>query len=197
MLPFVPANIRKTIEFGCGNGNFSSILKGKYHTEFWGIDVNDAALKEAEKKLDRVIKGDANDVISTLPDDYFDCVICNDFLEHLAFPDRFLTEIRSHLQPGAFFIASVPNIRYWRTFIEYFFKKDWKYVDAGILDHTHLRFFTKKSIIKLLKSCDIEIEHIQGINKINSMDFFLANMLLLGFIDDMQYLQYGLRGRFT
>ena len=197
MLPFLPDHIRKTVEFGCGNGAFSSLVKERYRAESWGIDLNDAALKEAETKLDRVIHGNAADVLRTLPANYFDCVICNDFLEHLVFPDRFLSEIRSRLQPGAFLIASVPNIRYWRTFIEYFFHKDWNYVDAGILDHSHLRFFTKKSIIRLLNSCGIKIEHMQGIHKTDSRNFFLANILLLGFIDDMKYLQYAFRGRFT
>lgn len=196
MLPFVPANISKTIEFGCGNGNFSAILKEKYQVEAWGVDINGAALKEAERKLDRVINGDANDVIPTLPEEYFDCVICNDFLEHLAFPEIFLTNIRSRLRPNAFLIASVPNIRYWRTFVEYFFRKDWEYVDAGILDRSHLRFFTRKSLVRFLYSCNIKIEQIEGINRTDSRNFFWANIFLCGVIDDMKHMQYGLRGRF-
>ncbi len=196
MLAFLPAKPTRTIEFGCSAGVFSAIVKEKFHTETWGVDFNREAAEEAGKRLDKVIVGDAMEVLNDLPEKYFDCLICNDILEHLPYPDLFLKKVRKILAKDAHITCSVPNVRSWGHFIHYFVGKDWKYEDFGILDNTHLRFFTKKSLIRMLENSEIEIEIIRGITRTNTILFNLANILSLGFISDMRYLEYGVRGRF-
>ena len=196
MIPFLPSQMAKTIEFGCGSGYFSGRIKKEHGLESWGVDMNPQAAKVASKILDRVIVGEAMKAIQDIPVDYFDCLICNDFLEHLSDPDLFLKEVQKILKPKAYIICSVPNVRSWGHFIQYFLKKDWKYIDEGILDRTHLRFFTKKSLIRMLNDASIEIEKIQGITPTNTILFNLTNILSFGFISDMRFLQYAVRGRF-
>jgi len=196
MLEYLPEKPIKTIEFGCGNGNFSALIKKKYHTESWGVDINEKAAEFAEKKLDRIIIGDAMEVINELPENYFDSLICNDFLEHLLYPDLFLQRIRKTLTRNAFITCSLPNVRSWGHFINYFIFKDWEYIDEGVLDKTHLRFFTLKSLKRFFNELNIKIEIIKGITPTNTVLFNITNFLSLGFISDMRYLQFAIRGRF-
>jgi len=196
MLEYLPEKPIKTIEFGCGNGNFSALIKKKYYTESWGVDINEKAAEFAETKLDKIIIGDAMEVINKLPENYFDSLICNDFLEHLPYPDLFLQRIRKTLTRDAFITCSLPNVRSWGHFINYFFFKDWKYIDEGVLDKTHLRFFTLKSLKRFFNELNIEIEIIKGITPTNTVLFNITNLLSLGFISDMRYLQFAIRGKF-
>ena len=146
ILPFLPEKPIKSIEFGCGVGNFSAIIKDQLKAETWGVDINQEAVTVAKKKLDNVLLGDAIEVLKDLPEYYFDCLICNDILEHLPYPENFLQEVRRILTKNAYITCSVPNIRSWGHFIHYFFGKDWKYANYGILDNTHLKFFIKKKV---------------------------------------------------
>ncbi|MTI33089.1 class I SAM-dependent methyltransferase [Xanthovirga aplysinae] len=201
MIDFLPNSIHRCIEFGCAKGRFSSFIKEKYKAESWGVDLDEDAIRSAERKLDRVLCGDALEMIEQLPDNYFDCLICNDFLEHLNYPDAFLRRIKKALKKDAYLVCSLPNVRYLNNSIEFLIKKDWQYKEAGILDYTHFRFFTKKSLERMLESCKLEIELIKGINPKSSLKsrFLLwsLNTLTMGATSDMRYLQFGVRARFT
>ena len=84
-------------------------------------------------------------------------------------------------------VASIPNIRYYRSFVKLVVHGDWDYKDHGILDKTHLRFFTYKSIVKLFNELAFEISEIEGKHPTSSRTFKLLNMLLLGAIGDIRY----------
>ena len=71
-----------------------------------------------------------------------------------------LRKIRKFLKPNGILLASIPNIREIKTLIDIVIKGDFKYVDSGILDKTHLRFFCKKNIIELFESTGYKIEKI-------------------------------------
>jgi hypothetical protein len=62
------------------------------------------------------------------------------------------------LKPGGQIIACVPNVRNWRVVAPLLFRGDWEYEDAGILDRTHLRFFTRRSMTRLLSDCGLRTE---------------------------------------
>ncbi len=196
ILPFLPEKPVKSIEFGCGIGNFSGIIEAEFGTETWGVDLNEEAVAEAKKRMHKVVLADAMEAIAQLPENYFDCIICNDILEHLPYPEQFLKEVRSILVKDAHIAISVPNVRSWGHFIHYFLHKDWRYGDFGILDNTHMKFFTKKSLMRMLEESGIEIELIRGITATNTILFNLTNIVTLGFISDMRYLEYAVRGRF-
>ena len=71
------------------------------------------------------------------------------------------------------------------------FTKDWKYTDSGILDRTHLRFFTKKSIIRMFDDCGYKILEIKGINKIGTYCLTsIINFLMFNTLEDIKYQQY-------
>jgi len=195
MLQFIDKRPVKAIEFGCGQGEFLKSLQTKYNCETWGVDMDEQSVKIAGENVDNVLHGDAYKKIEELPENYFDYIICNDFIEHLYSPELFFNKLRKNLTDDAVLICSLPNIRYWRQFLKYFFLKDWKYRDSGILDRTHMRFFTKKSMKRSIKEWGFEIEKIKGINPVKTPFFYFFNLLTLNFLGDMRCMQYSFRAR--
>jgi 2-polyprenyl-3-methyl-5-hydroxy-6-metoxy-1,4-benzoquinol methylase len=196
MMAFVPKTVEKTIEFGCSNGLFSNSVKQTFGAESWGVDIDPVAIESAKKVLDRAILGEAMQVLTDLPQAYFDCVICNDFLEHIHNPQEFLTALRPYVKDSANLICSLPNVRYWKNIKEVLIGKDWRYREEGILDSTHLRFFTKKSMIRLMSDSGLKNEKIAGINPSKSIRFQIPNILTFGIHNDMKYLQFAIGASF-
>lgn len=190
MLEFVPENVERTIEFGCSYGKFSESVKKIYKTESWGVDIEVEAIENAKKRLDNAILGEAMESLGNLPENYFDLVICNDFLEHLSNPTQFLLTLRPYMKDNSYLLCSLPNVRYWKNLKNLIFKKDWEYTEAGILDSTHLRFFTKKSIHRFINESGLTVEKMKGINPTKSMRFYIPNLLTFGLHNDMKYLQF-------
>lgn len=195
MLQFISRPPVKVIEFGCGNGGFLKQLKTKYPCETWGVDIDEQSAEIARENVDNVMHGDAFELINELPENYFDYVVCNDFIEHLHSPELFFKLLSKHLTPDAILVCSLPNIRYWRQFLKYFFLKDWKYRESGILDRTHLRFFTKKSMKRSVKEWGFQIEKIKGMHPVKSPFFYIVNLLFLNFLGDMCFMHYGIRAK--
>lgn len=190
MLRFIPNDVHFVLEVGCGGGIFGSAVKRMSGAEVWGIEIDDEAASAAKAKLDKVIIGDVSEIIPNMPDKKFDCIVFNDVLEHLIDPFAALTAIKSKLTLKGVAICSIPNIRYFPVLCRLLINKQWKYEDEGVLDRTHLRFFTKKSIIDTFTGLNYEILQLEGINGINSWKFDLLNALLLGNISDTRYMQF-------
>ena len=189
MLEFVPEDSKTILDIGCGEGYFGLALKnlGK---EVWGVERHQKSFLAAAGKLDKVIFGDIFSVLPSLPNNYFDCLVFNDVLEHLADPYSLLEMIKSKLSENGVVVCSIPNVRHVKVLRDLIFKKEWEYTDVGILDRTHLRFFTKKSLVRMLNDSDYEILKIQGINATSFWKFFPINLLTFGFFSDSRYLQF-------
>lgn len=190
MLKYLPKDSLKILEIGCGNGCFGEYLKKENNREVWGIELMPDEGKEAEKILDRVFIGKCEDFINELPDNYFDAIYCNDVLEHLFDPYSLLKDLKSKLSNKGVVISSIPNIRYHNQFKMFLFNKDWKYQDHGIMDFTHMRFFTGKSIRRMYEEAGYIVKAHEGINKTKSLKPYLLNILFLFTQWDIFYLQY-------
>lgn len=70
-----------------------------------------------------------------------------------------------------------------------------KYTDSGTLDYTHLRFFTKKSIVRLFEKCVYEITKIEGINAAAGKKYKIINALLLNRLKDWKFMQFAIRAK--
>lgn len=187
MLEYIPEGTKKSLEFGCGTGGFSSLLKQKLNVETWAIEINEKAAGEAASKLDNVIIGDAIESLTKVPDNYFDCIILFDIIEHLIDPYTLLRSLKTKLSDTGVVAASIPNIRYYRAFMQLVIHGNWDYKDQGILDRTHLRFFTKKSIVKMFDSLDYNIIKMEGIHPTSSMNYKILNAILLNSIADVKF----------
>ncbi|MFH1282170.1 MAG: class I SAM-dependent methyltransferase [bacterium] len=196
MLKFIPAEYTRVLEIGCAEGEFISFLKND--SEKWGVELNVESASRAKNKFNKLLIGDYFAVKDQLPDDYFDLIICNDIIEHFIDHDKFLASIKSKLRSRGFFVASLPNVRYYKNLYNLLIKKDWQYEEYGVLDSTHLRFFTIKSIRQTFEKHGFVLEMAAGVNKPKSVKtailFALINILTLGYYSDIQFLQFGIRG---
>lgn len=157
ILALIPPNTKKVLDVGCSSGELGSKLKEKLNVEkVIGIEFNEDAAKIASKNLDEVFIGDAENINLPFENDYFDCIIYADILEHLINPWTVLQKHKKLLRSEGFIIVSIPNIRHIHTFSN-LLRGNWKYVDRGIFDKTHLRFFTLKSITESLQDAGYSI----------------------------------------
>ena len=187
MLKYIPRDIKTSLEFGCGTGGFSALLKERFDAETWAVEIERKAAQEAEKKLNRVINADASAALEKIPDNYFDCIIFFDILEHLVDPYSLLCAVKTKLTRNGVIVASIPNIRYYRTFVDFVLHGNWDYKDQGILDKTHLRFFTRKSLLKMFDNLEFNVQTFEGIHPTHSRTFRLLNMILLNSLSDVRY----------
>ncbi len=191
MLAWVPHTATRILDVGCGAGIFGSSLKQREGIEVWGIELEEGAASRASKVLDRVLTGNAEVMVEALPDHTFDVITCNDILEHLVDPFSFIAALKRKLIPGGRLICSIPNVRFFDNLLNLLVRKDWRYEDHGILDRTHMRFFTKKSIKKMLQDQGYVVESLNGINGyITSWKFSLLIALSLGYLSDTAPMQF-------
>ncbi len=164
MLPFVPKGVKTVLDIGCSSGGFGKILKENLKCEVWGIEPTEAAT-EASKHLDKVFYDYFHKDLD-FSNKKFDAIIFNDVLEHLIDPWESLTRCKTLLTPNGCIIASIPNVQCYSVVKDLVFNGHWKYQSSGILDKTHLRFFTKRSIFDIFSNLGFEIISIEGQNSI-------------------------------
>lgn len=190
MLEFLPAGVKTVLDVGCGEGFFAAHIKQEHDIEAWGIELMKVAGEIASKKLDEVLIGSCDTCIDKLPDNYFDAIFFNDVIEHLVDPYTVLSACKEKLSPRGVIISSIPNIRFHRNLADLVFGKNWDYADDGIMDKTHLRFFTINSIRKMYENLGFEVVSHQGINKSKSLRPILFNIPFLFTAMDIRFPQY-------
>jgi 2-polyprenyl-3-methyl-5-hydroxy-6-metoxy-1,4-benzoquinol methylase len=190
MLQFIPNSCKRILEVGCGDGIFAESVKNKFNAEVWGVELSEDAAKKAEKVIDKVFTGDIIELVNTLPANYFDCIVINDVLEHILDPFKLLSKIKSLIKNNGYIVSSIPNVRYIGNLEELLLKKDWQYKDDGILDITHFRFFTKKSIERMFTNAGYKIVSIEGINPTGSIKVKLLGWLSFGLFADAKFMQF-------
>lgn len=194
MLELVPHNAIRILELGCGSGNFGDQLKlDNPQRVVIGIEYNESAKSTAEKKLDKVYQLNLNDPSVSLCEEDFDCLVCNDVLEHITDPWNVLKNFQRKVKSGGTIILSIPNIRNHKVLRKLVFHGLWEYADEGILDRTHLRFFTRNSIIQLAQQADLSDIKIKGINPSRFPRWLkIINFLSRNKFDDLRWQQFAL-----
>ena len=197
VFPFLPAPYKTVLERGCGEGGFIENLNSD--CEVWGVEADEISAGAALGKFHTLLPGNYSEVANQLPNRYFDLVICNDVIEHMTDHDAFLASIKDKIKTNGCIVASVPNVRHYKNLFELFVKKDWQYQDHGILDTTHFRFFTAKSLKRSFEAHGYVTEKFSGINPPKSIVarilLFCFSVLTLGFHRDIKYLQFGIRAK--
>jgi 2-polyprenyl-3-methyl-5-hydroxy-6-metoxy-1,4-benzoquinol methylase len=190
MFKYLPKNPKTIIDVGCGNGCFGEALIKETNAEVWGIEYMDDQAQIAKKTLHKVFSGPCENFIDELPSNYFDVIYFNDVLEHMVDPNAVLKKIKQKLTANGVVISSIPNVRYHNTFVKLLFNKDWKYEEFGVMDFTHLRFFTKKSIERMYHEAGYTVIKHEGINRSRSLRPILYNVPLFFSQMDIFYPQF-------
>ena len=148
----------RIVDFGCGPGNLARFLTERGCTVV-GVEVNPESAGIAREYCEDVIVADldAGSLLELFPTDRFDVAIFADILEHLRDPWRLLSETHQILRAGGFVIASIPNIAHGAVRLS-MLKGEFDYQPLGIMDDTHLRFFTHKTVDELFERCGFAIE---------------------------------------
>jgi len=154
------------LEIGCGNGSTLVWLKkNNFCAHATGIDA--FASKKDSSLIDEFIQFNLNEGIPIQNDRKFDAILCLDVLEHLIDPWKIIKQLKSHLTANGQLIVSLPNIQSYRVVFSLFFKGNFDYQDEGILDKTHLRFFTKKTAIRMLEEAGFSVVKVIAPEKKN------------------------------
>lgn len=190
MLDYVPLECKNILEIGCGEGIFSGLLKKRSDVTICGVEPDEKSAKVASQVLDRVIVSFFDQALPQLEENSFDCIIFNDVIEHFTDPDFVLQKCRNLLKKGGYIVSSIPNVRYVGNLMELLVKKDWEYKSYGILDETHYRFYTEKSICRLFEKNGYKVQKINGVNPTHSLKVKLFILLTLGHSKDIKYMQF-------
>jgi 2-polyprenyl-3-methyl-5-hydroxy-6-metoxy-1,4-benzoquinol methylase len=193
LLPFIPDAARVLLDVGCGSGAFGRVLRSRRPgMELWAVEPDPAAARAAAGAFDHVIQGMFPD--ERLPEDAFDVVLCADVLEHMPEPESALRAAVSALAQGGVMVASIPNVRHWRAVIWPLLARGrWTYTERGILDRTHVRFFTRRSMREFFTDNGWSVESVTGINMPRRDK--LLSALSARLLDDFLWPQYVVVGR--
>ncbi len=178
----IPEGPHVVLDLGCATGKLGrKLLSLNKATEMVGVEIFEPAAEEAAQYYTKVYCGDLES-LNIDYNDYFDYVICGDILEHLRDPWKTLDRIRGWLKEDGNLIASIPNVRYWRVLADLMIFGKWNYVEAGILDNTHLRFFTRSTFLQTLTQANFEI--VKHEMWVSGRKKRLANTLTLGLFEE-------------
>ena len=159
ILPLVPKHVRKVLEIGCGTGNTLAYLKDNGYCDWvCGVELFPNAAREAALKLDNLYEDNVEEMRLPIDPASIDMILCLDVLEHLVNPEKVVAYLHTLLTPGGIIIASIPNVRHYTASFPLLFQDKWDYKSDGILDVTHLRFFVRKTAIKLMESSGLVVE---------------------------------------
>lgn len=144
------------LDFGCGQGSLGAEMKKKGNIVH-GVDISTENVEIARSKLDNAIIGDCRKPES-LPfeEKSYDVVVLSDVLEHLSDPLTTLKDVKRYLNDNGYLLISIPNVASWTIRLGLLFGF-FNYKDFGILDKTHIKFFTLKSSRQLISDAGLEI----------------------------------------
>jgi 2-polyprenyl-3-methyl-5-hydroxy-6-metoxy-1,4-benzoquinol methylase len=139
------------LDVGCAAGVFgASLVETGLVSACDGIEPVTAAATAAGSKLRRVWPGMLEEVADQVPWDGYNLIVMADVLEHLVDPWATLQRLGSQAATGCRLLLSVPNVRHYKVSFPLLFQGEFRYADFGIMDRTHLHFFTYASLMELL-----------------------------------------------
>lgn len=161
ILELIPATVKRVLDLGCGTGRLGKALKERQECFIVGIELNKEAAEIARKNLDGVWIDNLNRYDPSFSKVKYDCLIFADILEHLISPWTVLEKFAPVLTDDGTIIASIPNIAH-PAYVKNLEQGLFRYEVGGILDITHLRFFTKTSIFQLFYGAGLKIVNIRA-----------------------------------
>lgn len=166
----------KVLELGCAHGRMTRYMKEQLNCIVDTVEIDEEAGKIAAHWANKSFAGDLED--NNLWDDLnsvdcnnYDYIIFADVLEHLRWPEKALTGCRKLLRPTGSLWVSIPNIAH-NSIIINLMQNKFEYKEVGLLDNTHLRFFTFDSFTKMAEDCGLTlVTRMDLINTVENTEF--------------------------
>jgi SAM-dependent methyltransferase len=152
--PLLPARLGRVLEVGCGAGATLAWLRHSHRCDYVAaMELSERSAEQARRHADLVVTGNAETLLeSAFHGQTFDLVLCLDVLEHMVDPWRFVQSLAQVMSNDATAIFSIPNVRHLSVLLPLVVGGQWRYEAEGILDRTHLRFFTRISALQLVST---------------------------------------------
>ena len=182
------------LELGCGAGvtGRAALLAGKAG-RYVGIELSDTAAALARESLSEVMVGDVQAMDLSHLHGQFDALVVSEVLEHLVDPWATLTQLAACLKPGARVYASSPNVAHWHI-IRSLLSGQFSYRETGVMDSTHLRWFTPKSYAELVQHAGFEVLEVRPLTPLRSKAL-IFDRLTGGLLTHLLYTQIMVVGR--
>jgi SAM-dependent methyltransferase len=151
----IPPTEKRVLDVGCGAGDNAKLL-GKLKHELHGVTLSQSEAALAKPHFHSVVVADVETWAIPFEKEYFDAILFSHVVEHLVDPQATLVRLKQVLRTGGHLYLAAPNVLFWRQRFEFLMGK-FEYLDEGILDRTHLRFFTHKSLGVLIEKAGFQI----------------------------------------
>ena len=200
--PFIPAGCRAVLDVGCAQGGFGPNLR-----DALGPDARIVGVEAVASQAEMAASGQGYDevVVGYFPqaldgsEERFDLVCFNDVLEHVLDPWETVRSVHRILLPGGRVLAAIPNVQVIDNLVA-LMRGAWDYTDSGILDRTHVRFFTRRTMIELFEENGYVVESCVGANPMRTQGRWRAHVIrgaLKRVIPDSRYLHFIVLARST
>lgn len=156
---------KTVLEIGCASGIQTKLLRDVFSCNVTGIEINDVAAEQAKQYCNNLIVGNIETLClkECLGDSKFEVILMADVLEHLRHPDAVLQKLKSFLiDNNGYIVISIPNIVH-ASVVYQMTQGAFRYTDFGLLDDTHIRFFSKQGITELLNDSGYDIVEIRRV----------------------------------
>lgn len=177
------ARYSSAIDVGCASGLLGrELISSRTVKECDGIELNPQAARVAAGGLRKVWEGAIEAVAGTIPWRSYDLIVMADLLEHLADPWQALRDLHSNAGEEVNLLISVPNVRHKSVVFPLLFSGRFEYQDAGIMDRTHLHFFTRSSLLKILADTGWKVQKVRPNIKSKYLKWWYPHHLLEEFL---------------
>jgi len=164
----------RVLELGAATGYFSRFLKEELDCLVDGVELDAAMAAEAAPYCGKLVVGDLGRerLLDHFEPAAYDFIICADVLEHLYSPETVLEQLPALLVPGGKVVISIPNVGYAGVILD-LIEGGFQYRDEGILDRTHIRFFTRGSFEGFLSTAGYEVKSVEPVRRaLEESEFF-------------------------
>jgi 2-polyprenyl-3-methyl-5-hydroxy-6-metoxy-1,4-benzoquinol methylase len=161
VIALIPEGARNVIDAGCAAGGLGRVLRARRPgVRVRGIEPVAEQAERARAALDDVVVG-YFDAETRLPATWPapDCIVFADVIEHMVDPWGAVRRACALLAPGGSLVCSIPNVAHWSATLPVVCGR-FDYQDYGVLDRTHLRFFTRRTAIELVESAGLRVQRV-------------------------------------
>jgi 2-polyprenyl-3-methyl-5-hydroxy-6-metoxy-1,4-benzoquinol methylase len=154
---------KTVLELGCASGAMTKLIR-EQDCRVTGVEFDPAEAEKAREFAEKVYVAnlEAPDALDELGDARFDVVLAGDVLEHLRDPLPLLTKVGTMLNDDGYVVVSIPNVAHGSLRLS-LLQGRWDYADYGLLDRTHLKFFTHSSLLEMFEDANLRIEHTERV----------------------------------